>query len=229
MKKKYIWALSIFLVCFTLCGCHCSRSRLALKKVLVEVPDGIPIFSAKESQEELKEAIRKTVAENPHFLFDMRQKKGNILRISFYQKNKDKETMIVQVLLDNDANNDQPQYSAFASVDIKDGLKVETLHVALSRALQDLKHIIQNEILDKRSLLELIGQANAGQNIDSSMLINSIVQLSLQPEDDEGLASLAKLMLLTDDLSVGNACLVALAKIGNETSMQAIIDFADSS
>lgn len=190
------------------------------------MPEGLAALASPQSQVELKEAIKDAVTETPNFNFDANLKKGATLRINFLQKNNDKGVLLIQALLSPPSDKDSQEFSAFASIDVRNGLDVTGLRLALAKAFQDLKLMSKNDPVDAKTLVEIVERASRGEKIESPVLINAVARLG-GTHDKEFAVSLKKLITTTEDLAVGNACIMALGQIGDQESMEAIINYAE--
>ncbi len=74
--------------------------------------------------------------------------------------------------------------------------------------------------------LQIVKEALEGKALDPVDVINSVSALG-DTRERKAVETLAALLNKTDNLGIGNACLLALSEIGAEEAMPAVIEFAE--
>lgn len=223
MQKKYLLMLSLLLLGM-LAHCHCSRSRLVVTKVLIEVPEGVPHFATKEGQDELRTVISHAIDADTGFNFNAQAQDGHVLKFTFSSAGK-VEQIFMSATLSHDNNGEQIEQAAFAHIDIAHN-SGQALKKAIVQSLQDISRLSSGMGVDSSHFLGLIDKANAGEQLVEAELLNAIAVLGRKGEQ-KAVAPLIQLLSQTQDLSIGNACLIALGEFADEKSLNAVITFSE--
>jgi HEAT repeats len=228
-NKNYLFMLKFLLpalLCLALWDCRCSRQQIVINKVLIEVPEGIDALSSTESQDELRRIIWESIAENPNFHFNIKAQKGAILRLSYIAEGRSNESALLRALLSQKHWGEVSDQSAFATVNLSESVDIKNVKPAIKEVLQNLSKLALKGVVDKSQLHNLLEESRTGKKVSSAELINAIALLGKE-RDKDSVSYLVPVLSAADDLSVAEACLLALGEIADESAMEAIIDFAE--
>lgn len=220
---KLLIALGCLSICLLTSTCRCNRSKLVVRKILIELPDDNPVFSSSKMKEHIKDSVKNTIFNNANFHFDSLSKDGAALRLSFL-KAEGKSSQFIQCAFEPMAF--EREQSSFVSLDLNEELDFKKINASMSQCLQNLANYIIYDRIDEAYLRNSIEEALKNEHSSTLVLLNAVSLLS-QIGNEENKNTIKGLLYATDDISVANACLLGLGQFGDEDSMQAIIDFAE--
>lgn len=210
-----------------LSDCRCARRQIVVKHVMLELPNQVPGFQQKSDQDRLSTLIKKTIDKNPGFYFDPNDSSGAVLLLGMIPPTE--RSLGTSLLLTGRLSElaDHEEIKSFVDIKIVDGNIVgHDVAAALAKLLQNLYSSKMGIVVDNTVFIERINQGVAGEKIDSGELINAISVVG-DAKDPKAIEPLINLLRTTTDLSVGNACIIALGQLRAEDAMQPIMDFVE--
>lgn len=228
-RKIYILLSGCLLLLTLLVDCRCNRSEIVINQIILEMSEELMKVVPEKNIDALRLLVGKAIDENADFRIDERAD-GLILKISLFPKSSvglKRNAMIIVNLIAVVEGKTREQ-SAFADVVLQNDqvLDEQSVEEGLRKALAEVQRQSVGKSIDTSTHLAKLTLAADGQAVDAQDLMNSISLLARQ-KDRTAVPLLIKILLHTDNIGIGNACLIALGEIKDPAGMQAIIDFAE--
>lgn len=230
MLKKLPLALSVLALMMLLIDCRCQRRQILVRSVLLEIPTSVAGFSEKIDREKISDLVRRIIDKNPNFHFDARREDGGILHLTFIVPNevsRNSAILLAGYLEGGGQDTKKSSIKAFADIMVKDGrIDGHEVSEGITRLLENIYNLRSGGPSDNQGFLKKIEQAANGESVAPGELINAINVLG-EIREQQAIRPLIELLGKTDNLAVGNACLIALGELGSASSIPAIIEFVE--
>lgn len=232
MNKKNWNGITLLLLLalssLSLMDCRCSKQQFHIKSVYLDLPKSDTKTPTNIEQDNFSALIRNAIERNPYYRFAPNDDGGLVLQLSLIAPNKadDKSTLTISAVLKNEE--EEKTYNSMVGLTLANGtITGEDLSSAISKCLQNLYRSMSGlSEEEKEQYRTRIRESLSNEQIDPSQLANMITILG-DIEDKQSVSILIELLKKTDDLIVGNACIVALSRLGAADAMPAIIAFSE--
>lgn len=200
-----------------LIDCTCLSKSIRVKTIIFETASDL----ANIKQNDLGLALEKAVRENSHYTYAPKSY-GNELTITLMAHHHDSVVMKASL-----SNNNETLYTSFTEFTLDNAdLSIEAIKEALNKLLDDIYVLKQEQKLDNEAYLHDINAYIAGANIKETKLVNAISMLG-QSLDKRAFTPINKILAMTNNWAIGNACMKALGQFKDPEGMQAIIDYTE--
>ncbi|HXW54093.1 MAG TPA: HEAT repeat domain-containing protein [Myxococcota bacterium] len=218
------WAVIILL---NNCSSSCRPSQLIVRSVIIELPAHMPSLSKNFDRDQLSLLVKKAINQHEHFKFDETYSKGGLLRLSLIAPSERASSLLVIAALVLSDHGETKEYKSNASIKINEGIiSGADVSTAINRVLENLYYVYSGRAVNYEEYVEAIEAAKNGRPSPQADLLNAIAVIG-DAKELKAVKPLSELMTKTDDLAIGNACLIALTEIGREEAMPAIIDYVE--
>jgi hypothetical protein len=225
-KFKILFSMAAIII--LLADCRCVKKKTSvIKSVLWDIPVGSTGVFNQLDQEKLSTLVKRNIDLNPYFSFDADEFSGLVLRFSFvpsFEANKKAGIILAATLINH---NGSKINRAFVDVDMRDGvMSGADLDAALAKMFNNLHQSREGLSSDSEKYIEKIKAKLRGAHVEDSELLKAIAVLA-DAQEKKALMPLIELLSLTNDIAIGNACLIALSELKASKAMPAIIDFVE--
>jgi hypothetical protein len=198
---------------------------VVIKSIILEVPTNADGMVNSFDQEKFALVVENAIDNDSHFRFDAKKDDGAVLRFALVPP--DEKTRVASVMLVASLIQNKSEHRSFADIKILDGsVSGQEILVAINKVLKNLYLIHSGSSADNQVYLDKLQSRLAGEKIEQGELINAISVLG-ETQEKMALEPLIKLLSSTNDLVLGNACLIALSRLAAPEAMPAIIDFVE--
>lgn len=229
MLKKWPLALSLLALLLTLIDCPCQRRQILVRSVLLEMPLSVSGFSQKLDREKFSDLVKSVIDKDPNFHFDAKREEGSVLHLTLIVPNEvsANTAILLAASLTNGTVDVEKSTKAFADIKVIDGrISGQDVSDSVNKVLYNLYQLKSGIATDNQEFLKKVEQAANDEAVSAGELINAINVLG-EAREEKAIAHLIKLLEKTDNLAVGNACLIALGDLGSDLAVPAIIDFVE--
>lgn len=170
--------------------------------------------------------VEEAINKSSHYRYDPQDSEGATLRFSLVppdKKSPDTVMMLVATLHKTLGG----EYRSFADIKVTEGsISGQDVLEGINKLLLNLYLIQKGSRADNQLYLDKIHAYLTGESVPHGELINAISVLG-ETKEHKAVEPLIKLLSGTQDIVLGNACVIALTRLAAPESMQAIIDFVE--
>lgn len=208
-------------------SCSCFDKRVVVKSLVLEIPKPGGKRQKGLDYEKFAVVMEEAIKHSKYFRYDAGNEHGAIIKFSLYPPEEDHKAKSLLLMAVLQKNSHDDEYRAFADIAVEQGITSGSfVQDGINKALYNLYLIQRGSRAQNQDYIRLIESYLAGNAIDQASLVTAILVLG-ETQEKAGLGPMIALIQATNDLVIGNACLVALAKLKDPQAMPAIIEFVE--
>ena len=210
-----------------LASCSCFDKRVVVRSLVLEIPKPGGKGQKNLDYEKFALVMEETIKHSKYFRYDAGNQQGVVIKFSLYPPEDEGEnsSLLLLAVLEKAFSHDE--YRVFADISVEQGITSGSfVQDGINRALHNLYLINQGSRAQNQDYIRLIESYLAGNAVDQASLVTAVLVLG-ETQDKAALGPILALIRTTRSLVIGNACLVALAKLKDPQAMPAIIEFVE--